>query len=79
MGAITSPSLQVNDPIASRQLLEISQYTYDIRFKPGKQNLKADQMSRPEGVPMGDAYTSSYDAISALKETMIDITPFTIY
>ena len=40
LGAFTAPNLQVNDPIASRQLLEISQYTYDIRFKPGK--LKVD-------------------------------------
>ena len=53
LGAMTSPNLQVNDPIASRQLLEISQYTYDIRYKPGKANLTADQLSRPAGTPMG--------------------------
>ena len=28
LGAITSPNWQVNDPVASRQLLEISQYSY---------------------------------------------------
>merc|ERR1711994_568804 len=59
LGAFTAPNLQVNDPVATRQLLEISQYTYDIRFKPGKMNLTADQMSRPSGTPMGDAYRPS--------------------
>ena len=80
LGAMTAPSLQVNDPIASRQLLEIAQYTYDIRYKPGKTNLTADQMSRPFGVPMGDAYCPSInvESISSLKPSMPDITPLKI-
>ena len=79
LGAITAPILQVNDPIAQRQLLEISQYSYDIRYKPGKANVTADQMSRPAGVPIGDAYNSiNLDTIAAVKKTMTDITPLTI-
>ena len=43
LGAMSSPSFQTNDPVATRQLLEISQYTHDIRYKPGKQNQTATQ------------------------------------
>ena len=64
---MTAPNLQVNDPIATRQLLEISQYSYDVRYKPRNVNLTADQLSRPNGVPLGDAYTSD-DVISAVKK-----------
>ena len=69
LGAMTAPNLSVNDPIAARQLQEISQHTYDIRYKPGKDNLTADAMSRPPGVPVGEAYRPQIDA---LKQTMSD-------
>ena len=50
------------------------------RYKPGKINLTADQLSRPVGVPLGDAYRPSYDSIAgvqvnAVKQTMTDIKP----
>ena len=65
---MTAPNLQTNDPVASRQLLEISQYTYDIRYKPGKLNLTADMLSRPIGTPVGDAYRPSVtDAVAAVS------------
>ena len=84
LGAMAAPHLAVNDPIAARQLQEISQHTYDIRFKPGKVNLTADAMSRPPGVPLGDAYRPAADdaasfEVAALKETLVDITPQDIY
>ena len=78
LGAMAAPHLAVNDPVAARQLLEISQHTYDIRYKPGKANLTADAMSRPPGTPLGEAYQTSYD-VAALKETMVDITPLDIF
>ena len=60
--------------MASRQLLEIAQFTHDIRYKPGKLNLTADQMSRPHGVPPGDAYCPQIDSVASLKE-LPNITP----
>lgn len=77
LSAITAPALQQNDPVASRQLLEISNFTHDIRFKPGKYNLTADQMSRPIGVPPGNAYVP--DSIASLKQIITEeISPFKI-
>ena len=76
LATFTAPNLQVNDPIASRQLLEIAQYTYDIRYKPGKDNLTADEMSRPLHVPQGDAYRPEIDTIAAIKQLFTnEITP----
>ena len=71
------------------RLLEIAQYTRDIRYKPGKINLTADQLSRPVGTPLGDAYLPDVDlvadgdkdgpvpasSVNAVKETMTNITP----
>ena len=65
---MASPNLQLNDPVASRQLHEISQYSQDIRYKPGKENLTADALSRPEGVPPGQAYCPQIDVIAATKQ-----------
>ena len=82
LGAFTAQNLQTNDPVATRQLLEISQYSYDVRYKPGKINLTADQLSRPNNVPVGDAYKPSLDSldtIAAVKETMTDIKPLDIF
>ena len=70
---MNSPNFQTNDPVATRQLLEISQYSHDVRYKPGKSNLTADALSRPEvlrrpkEVPPGDAYCPEPDVIAAAK------------
>ena len=49
-------------------MLEIAQFTHDIRYKPGKANLQADELSRPKEVPPGDAYCPQFDTIAACKK-----------
>ena len=68
LGAMANPNFVSNDPVATRALLEISQYTHDIRYRPGKAHLSADALSRPDSVPPGDAYMPEVDAIAAAKE-----------
>ena len=69
---MAAPNLQHHDPVAARQLHEIAQYTQDIRYKPGKQNLTADALSRPAGVPPGQAYCPEIDVIAAIKTLVTD-------
>ena len=68
LGAMASPNLQVNDPVASRALSEIAQYSQDIRYKPGKLNLLADALSRPSGTPPGLAYCPEVDVVASVKK-----------
>ena len=80
LGAMQSPNLAPNDPVATRALLEIAQYSHDIRYKPGKANLTADALSRPESVPPGDAYCPERDVIAAAKEIITtELLPANIY
>ena len=77
LGAMSNPNFQPNDPVATRALLEISQYTHDIRFKPGKLNHSADTLSRPSSIPPGDAYCPEPDVIAAAKEIVtVELQPF---
>merc|ERR1711978_333822 len=46
-----------HDQIAYNQLMEIAQWTSDVRHLPGKLNWVADSLSRPENVPLGIAHT----------------------
>ena len=57
--SFTSNSLQSNDPVAQRQLVEIGMFTKDIKYLPGGQNIIADWLSRrtPEAL-IGEAYKS---------------------
>ena len=52
-----SNTLQSNDPVAQRQLVEIGMFTKDVKYLPGKQNHIADYLSRktPEAL-IGEAY-----------------------
>ena len=68
LGAMTSPNFQVNDPVATRALLEISQYSHDVKFKAGKFNVTADALSRPHNIPPGDAYCAEPNVVAAAKE-----------
>merc|ERR1711929_77548 len=45
-----------HDQIAYNQLMEIAQWTSDVRHLPGKLNWVADSLSRPENVPLGTAH-----------------------
>ena len=42
---------------------EISQWTCDIRHKPGKDLIVPDLLSRPSGIPVGSAYTVQGDEL----------------
>ena len=80
LGAMASPNFQTNDLVATRQLLEISQYSHDIRYKPGKFNVTADTLSRPSNVKPGDAYCPEVDQIAAIKQLITtQLTPQNIY
>ena len=52
-----SNSLQNNDPVAQRQLVEIGMFTKDVKYLKGKDNHIADFLSRrtPEAL-IGEAY-----------------------
>ena len=65
---MNSPTFQTNDPVATRQLMEISQYSHDVRYKPAKFNLTADALSRPPDVPPGNAYCAEVDAVTISKQ-----------
>ena len=54
IGTFDSNDLQAHDPLAQNAINEISQFTSDIRFKPGKEIPVADWLSRPEGRPIGE-------------------------
>ena len=56
IGSWRSPELQGHDPKALNAINEVSQFTSDIRYKPGKDLLVPDMLSRPFGTPMGTAY-----------------------
>ena len=80
LGAMQAPNLQPNDPVATRALLEIAQYSHDIRYKPGKHNLTADALSRPPSVPPGDAYCPEVDCVAAAKQIVTtELQPNNIY
>ena len=75
LGAFKAPNLQPFDPIASNQIQEISMFTNDIRYLSGKANCVADWLSRPDEVPLGEAYQVPTDpeiaTISAENEAAV--------
>ena len=56
LGAFKNPKSQAYDPIAYNHIMEIANFTNDIRFVEGKSNVVADMLSRPPDVPLGKAY-----------------------
>ena len=63
VGSWKSPDLQAHDSIAMNAINEIAQWTCDIRHKPGKELIVPDLLSRPQGVPVGSAYTIQPDEL----------------
>merc|ERR1711951_22178 len=57
-----------HDQVAYNQLMEIAQWTSDVRHLPGKLIWVADSLSRPENVPLGTAHTLQTD-LDALEVT----------
>merc|ERR1711978_35763 len=56
IGSWRSPELQGHDPKALNAINEVSQFCNDIRYKPGKDLLVPDMLSRPFGTPLGSNY-----------------------
>ena len=75
LGSFSSDHPQPHDPIANNMIMEISQWTNDVRFVAGKANAVADLLSRPPEVPLGSAYTISnedYIRLDAVKLSTVD-------
>ena len=74
LGAFKSPTSLAHDPIASNHIMEVSQYTNDIRFIAGKSNAVADWLSRPPEVPLGAAYQLPPPAeINSIQQVAMDL------
>ena len=56
VNSFKNQELQKNDPVALAQMVEIGQFSNNIRFIQGKANICADLLSRPFDVPLGEAY-----------------------
>ena len=70
-----SNTLQSNDPVAQRQLIEIGMFTKEVKYLKGSQNLIADWLSRktPEAL-IGEAYKLEKEEakVNRVKEEEID-------
>ena len=65
IGSWKTPELQIHDPKALNAINEISQWTSDIRYKPGKELLVPDLLSRPFGMlPSTDFFPTPSSASS---------------
>ena len=74
LGAFKSPNSQAHDPIAMNHLQEVAQFTNDVRYVAGKSNCMADWLSRPNDVPLGEAYRAPQDqAVAALQTVALEI------
>lgn len=71
--AFTNPSEKAS-PRVVRQLDFISQFTTDIRYVPGVQNIPADFLSRIEGVGMD--YALPYDTIAQSQQNDAELKQF---
>ena len=85
LGSWKNPDLQKHDTVAMNALNEIAQWTSDIRYKPGKELLVPDLMSRPFGlgtahqVQSDPEYIPPSETLAALQEVALNIvTPSSI-
>ena len=60
IGSFASPDLQPHDPQAINAINEISQFTSDIRHKPGREIPIADWLSRPDCQPITSDQIASF-------------------
>ena len=69
LGSFASPESQLHDPVALNAITEISQITTDIQYKPGKDLLMPDLLSRPSapfnGESMPESGSSSSSPVSS--------------
>ena len=82
LGSWKNPDLQAHDPVALNAINEIVQHTSDIRFRPGKQLIVADLLSRPFGLegqkfasPMAKEpeYVAPELTLAALQEVSLSV------
>ena len=64
VGAFKNPSALNHDSVAKAHLIEISQWTQDVRYVKGKSNVVADAMSRPSPSLLGTANQSSHQEVT---------------
>ena len=67
VGSMNSNELQKHDPQAMNALIEIGQFTSDIRHKPGKNIPVADWLSRPVDCPIGKEYDVIENQLAEIK------------
>ena len=81
IGTWKNPDLQAHDSVAMNAINEIAQWTCDIRYKPGKDLLVPDMLSRPFGTPSAykvdpeDApdYIPPEATMAALQEVALNV------
>ena len=82
LGSWKNPDLQAHDPVALNAINEIAQHTSDIRYRPGKQLIVADLLSRPFGLegqkfasPMAKEpeYVAPELTLAALQEVSLSV------
>lgn len=74
LGSFKMPDSQPYDPVAANHIQEISNWTTDIRYVKGMNNVVADLLSRPPG-PAGDHNLdiSQEDAVAAVQVAALEM------
>ena len=78
LGAFQNPNALTHDSVARGHLIEVSQWTQDVRYLKGKSNFVADAMSRPSAGLLGTAntaanLTSDSPAFDLADEARLDV------
>ena len=75
LGSFASPNLQLHDTVALNAINEIAQHTSDIRYRPGKELLVPDMLSRPFGgsePSPSSCYVQPRDTHAAIAAVVLD-------
>ena len=67
--AFRAPDTQCHDPIAYNHLMEVANFTSDVRFLSGAENSVADIMSRPNLDKIGTVYKLPAPEVAAVGAT----------
>ena len=80
LGSWKSPDLQIHDNVAMNAINEIAQWVTEIRYKPGKDLVVPDLLSRPFNSSLGTAhqvqdpeYIAPKDTLAALEAVAINV------
>merc|ERR1712015_140512 len=75
LGSFASSNLQLHDTVALNAINEIAQHTSDIRYRPGKELLVPDMLSRPFGgsePATSSVYVQPRDTWAAIAAVKMD-------